>query len=138
MGQRDNLLGPPSDPINGGTGCFWHGQPELINRILNGYSANLSQALLNLKVEEEDVPLYVHAISTQTQVPLIQADMPIQDAIDLASFLADATVKFTKFAPGANVVDGPIDIATITRHEGFKWIHRKLYYPLELNRGHDE
>jgi hypothetical protein len=136
--QNNNSIGAPYDPINGGTGCFWHGQPELINRILNGYSANLSQALINLKVDPNDVPAYVHAIASQTQVPLIQADMPIQDAIDLASFLAEATVKFTTFAPGANVVDGPIDIATITRHEGFKWVRRKLYYPLELNGGHHE
>lgn len=136
--QAGNTIGAPYDPISGGSGCFWHGQPELINRILNGYSANLSQALVNLKVDPADVPAYTNAIAAQTQVPLIQADMPIQDAIDLATFLADATVKFTKFAPGANVVDGPIDIATITRHEGFKWVHRKLYYPLELNGGHNE
>lgn len=136
--QNNNSIGAPYDPINGGTGCFWHGQQELINRILNGYSANLSQALINLKVDPADVPAYAHAIASQTQVPLIQADMPIQDAIDLASFLAEATVKFTTFAPGANVVDGPIDVATITRHEGFKWVRRKLYYPLELNGGHNE
>lgn len=133
-----NTIHNPYDPISGGTGCFWHGQPELINRILNGYSANLAQALINLKVDPADVAAYTHAIAAQTQVPLIQPDMPIQDAIDLATFLADATVNFTKFAPGANVVDGPIDIATITRHEGFKWVRRKLYYPLELNRGHHE
>ena len=133
-----NNIQNPYDPISGGTGCFWHGQPELMNRILNGYSANLAQALINLKVDPEDVAAYTHAIASQTQVPLIQSDMPIQDAIDLATFLADATVNFTKFAPGANVVDGPIDIATITRHEGFKWVRRKLYYPLELNGGHHE
>lgn len=134
----ENRFESPYDPINGATGWFSHGQPELISRILNGYSMDLSQALINLKVDPKDIPSYVQAIVAQTQIPLVQADMPIQDAIDLAAFLADSTIKFVKFAPGANTVDGPIEIATITRHEGFKWIHRKHYYPLELNGGHHE
>ena len=29
---------------------------------------------------------------------------------------------------------GPIEIATITKHEGFKWITRKHYYSPEFNR----
>jgi hypothetical protein len=133
-----NELGTHYDPILGTSGCFWNGQPELISRILNGYSHNLPQALINLAVDPKDVPAYVRAIAAQTQIPLIHPDMPIQDAIDLATFLADATVKFTKFAPGANVVDGQIDIATITRHEGFKWVNRKYYFPLELNGERNE
>jgi len=59
--------------------------------------------------------------------------MPVQDAIDLAQFLVTTTINFTKFLPGANTVGGAVDIATVTRHEGFKWIKRKLYYSAELN-----
>ncbi len=35
--------------------------------------------------------------------------------------------------PGADIVGGETDIATVTKHEGFKWIRRKHYYPPELN-----
>jgi hypothetical protein len=28
---------------------------------------------------------------------------------------------------------GPIEIAAITKHEGFKWIERRHFYPPELN-----
>jgi hypothetical protein len=126
------------DPIPAGSGWFSSGQPEAINRILNGYSLNLPQALINLKVDPSEVNAYVQAITNQTNIPLIQDAMPIQDAIDLAEFLADATIKFIKYAPGANTVDGEVEIATITRHEGFKWVRRKLYYPLELNGGRHE
>jgi hypothetical protein len=126
------------NPIPSGSGWFSSGQPEAINRILNGYSLNLPQALINLKVDPSEVNAYVQAITNQTNIPLIQDAMPIQDAIDLAEFLADATIKFIKYAPGANTVDGKVEIATITHHEGFKWVRRKLYYPLELNRGRHE
>ena len=41
---------------------------------------------------------------------------------------------FCAFAPGMNVVGGETDIATVTRHEGFKWIRRKHYYDAAINR----
>ena len=60
--------------------------------------------------------------------------MPVQDAIDLADFLVDMTTKYFAFLPGADIVAGDTDIATVTKHEGFKWIRRKHYYPAHLNR----
>lgn len=60
--------------------------------------------------------------------------MPIQDAIDLAEFLVHAAIMYSRFSPGAQIVGGPIEIAAITKHEGFKWIRRKHYYDQRLNR----
>lgn len=59
--------------------------------------------------------------------------MPIQDAIDLAEYLVNLTVMWSRFTPGAAVVGGPIEIAAITKHEGFKWIRRKFYFDKALN-----
>ena len=59
--------------------------------------------------------------------------MPIQDALDLAEFLVDLTIKVSRFIPGPAVVGGPIEVAGITKHEGFKWIKRKYYYEERLN-----
>jgi hypothetical protein len=64
---------------------------------------------------------------------LISAPMPIQDAAELAEFLAETAVKTSHFAPGAATVGGPIELAAITKHEGYKWIKRKYYYSRELN-----
>ena len=57
----------------------------------------------------------------------------IQDAIDLAAFFVDLTIKFSRFAPGAPTVGGPVEVAVITKHEGFKWVRRKHYYTAEYN-----
>ncbi|CAN5397067.1 hypothetical protein BH11ARM2_BH11ARM2_10810 [soil metagenome] len=40
---------------------------------------------------------------------------------------------YYRFRPGDNTVGGPIEVAAITKHEGFKWIRRKLYYEREMN-----
>ena len=67
------------------------------------------------------------------QVPMIIAPMPLQDAIELAEFMVETTIKFTRFIPGPSTVGGPIEIAAISKHEGFRWVRRKYYFPLDLN-----
>lgn len=67
------------------------------------------------------------------EINLAQSSMPVQDAIDLAEFLVDTTKGFFRFKLGADTVGGDTDIAVVTRHEGFKWIKRKHYYPHHLN-----
>lgn len=116
------------------SGAIWNGQPEAISRLLLGYSSNIVQALRNLGVSDSDSLIYSQQLIDQTQINLVTPGMPIQDAIDLARFLVDTSIKFTRFRPGGNTVGGPVEIAAITQHEGFKWVDRKLYYPVELNK----
>jgi hypothetical protein len=67
-------------------------------------------------------------LTARLQAQIVFAPMPIQDAIDLAEFLVHAAIVYSRFSPGAQIVGGPIEIAAITKHEGFKWIRRKHYY----------
>ena len=61
--------------------------------------------------------------------------MPIQDAIDLAYFLADTAARFAQFSVRAPTVGGPIEVATITKHRGLQvGQKRKHYYSTEFNR----
>ena len=64
---------------------------------------------------------------------MVNRVMPIQDAIDLAIFLVETAANYSKFTPGDNKIGGPIEVATITKYEGFKWIKRKNYYDKVLN-----
>jgi hypothetical protein len=129
-----NLIGPQRVLVEKAE-AIWRGQPELISRIFLGFSSNMDVALKNLGVPDDQIPGAINAIKTQTMVRLLVEPMPIQDVIDLADFLVDATIQFMKFREGANTVGGPIEIASITRHEGFKWIKRKLFYDGALNGG---
>lgn len=115
------------------SGMTWNGQPEAITRLLLGFSNGLPDALVRLGVDPAVVPAAMNEIRKHLLVPFVQPGMPFQDAIDLAEFLIDATVQFVRFNPGADTVGGPVDIAGITKHEGFKWIKRKHYYGVDLN-----
>lgn len=68
--------------------------------------------------------------------------MPVIDIVnslpkdELAS-MAEALVNLTKFrrrvTPELETVGGPIDVAVITRGDGFVWVKRKHYFSAELN-----
>jgi hypothetical protein len=115
-------------------GATWAGQPEALNRLLMGHGSDLSKILQNsLGVPAEQIGAVMGVIQQSLQIPVIVAPMPLQDAIDLAEFMVETTIKYTRFIPGPSTVGGPIEIAAISKHEGFRWVRRKYYFPLDLN-----
>lgn len=116
------------------SGAMWAGQPEAIHRLLNGFSFDLIGMLESeLGVPAADVTAKADLLRDKLSVPVVNAAMPIQDAIELAEYLVDLSIKFSRFMPGSPTVGGPIECAAISKHEGFKWITRKHYYHESLN-----
>lgn len=118
---------------DGECGLTWAGQPEPLNRLVIGFSQHLEGALVQAGMSGSDVQRLLTALRNQTQAQLLADAMPVQDAIDLASFLVETTKSYYRFHPGANVVGGDAELAVVTRHEGFKWVRRKHYYRRDLN-----
>jgi hypothetical protein len=106
------------------------GQPEAILRLLNGWSPRVLDGLVASGVPQ---PQALTFLQSQQMEPLIQAGMPLQDAIDLVRYLIEVTAGFVQFIPGAPSVHPPIDLAAISYHEHFRWVKRKHYYSSELN-----
>lgn len=134
--QIDNGVG--TDPIceadtKVASGISWGGAPEAINRLILGYGQRLGEALVAGGMPAADVRKAIAEIGRYTQVDLANPAMPTSDAIELARFLAESTKQFVRFLPGSNSVGGSIDIATITKHENFKWVARKHFYSPALN-----
>lgn len=118
-----------------GTGMSWNGEPEAITRLVMGHGVGLPQALADLGVPKGQIAQAVQQIQARLRADLILPPMPIQDAIDVAEFLVHTTVMFSRFTPGAPTVGGPIEIAAVTKHEGFRWIKRKFFFDRAYNPG---
>ena len=59
--------------------------------------------------------------------------MPKSEAAHLAESLVNITSLKRKYSAGEESVAGPIDVAVISRSDGFVWVKRKHYFPAELN-----
>lgn len=113
-------------------GASWGGSGEALQRLVLGYSLGLFDVLAKVsqptKSPKEIMQELGPLLAANLQAPLVFAPMPIQDAVELGRFLVHAAIMFSRFLPGPQIVGGPIEVAAITKHEGFKWISRKHYY----------
>jgi hypothetical protein len=130
-----DLVGPTLLRPKNVTGATWNGQIEAASRLVIGYSPFLPSVLATaLKQDEAEIRDLLNKSANQALNPqLVQAVMPLQDAVDLATFLVDLSIQFARFSPGASTVGGAIEVAAISKHEGFKWIARKHYFGTEFN-----
>ena len=108
-------------------GLLWEGQREALDRLIFGLGSEFPHALIAAGIEpEHSAALESNVRSALGNVFAIPA-MPIQEAIDLARFLTETTVGFVRFSPKIQpkTVGGPIKIAAITKHEGFRWVQQR-------------
>jgi hypothetical protein len=123
-------------------GISWGGASEVLQRIVLGFSPMLFQVLAEVSGQQGQGQQTAQQLFSQLsplliarlQAQLVFAPMPIQDAIDLGRFLVHASIMFSRFLAGPQIIGGPIEIAAITKHEQFKWIERKHYYDHSLNQ----
>lgn len=59
--------------------------------------------------------------------------MPKPEMAKMAEALIDLTSIKRRVTRGMETVGGPVDVAVISRAEGFVWVKRKHYFPAELN-----
>jgi len=62
--------------------------------------------------------------------------MSKKELADMAHVLVELTSKKRRFSRDQETVGGPIDVAIITRNEGFIWIRRKHYFERSENPGY--
>jgi hypothetical protein len=106
-------------------GITWGGQREFVDRLLRGYDnrvLDIARASMNLDPGQVQ-GLETALTAVQMQIPL--AAMPLQDCVDLALFFVRTTIAGQMLTVGLRGCGGPIDVATITRRENFRWVQKK-------------
>lgn len=120
--------------VNNDFSISWFGLEDYFSRFIFGIDPLIVPLLTEKEIVDEDTAnRIVECCKENLKIPLGTSEMPIQDAIDLIKFLINIAESTSMFLPGPQLVGGPVDIAVITKHEGFKWIQRKHYYTQDLN-----
>lgn len=105
-------------------GVDWFGLTDAITRLIKGADPRLRAVLaerLQISLEE------AWQLLAQFEYPITFEGMPLQDAIDLAVYLVEMTIGRYRFAVGAPLCGGEVDVAVITPR-GFTWIYRKNWH----------
>ena len=127
--------GPRLDiPQDEPAGLAVEGTPAPVRRWVIGFDPEeLAVVLTRAGLQPDQITDIIKLGRTMLFRRLVHPAMPIQDAIDLAIFLEQVAAQFVRFREGPDTVGGPVEVATLTKYEGFKWVHRKHYYDKNLN-----
>lgn len=85
--------------------------------------------------QDEHADTWYGQIRTQHVFPLsnIIHSLPLPDMAGLAKSLIELESLKERVTRPSESVSGPIDVAVISKHDGFVWIDRKHYFRPELN-----
>lgn len=119
---------PEVSERNAGVGQFgitWGGQREIVDRLIKGYDERMLPALQQALSLEPDQMQRVGQAFRQFELVLPILAMPLQDVVDLAIFMIRTTITAQSLAATVRGCGGPIDVATVTRSEGIRFVQRK-------------
>lgn len=112
----------------------WAGEVEVLNRLILGLPSAFVDSAAKNEMEAAVATDLMDKVRRDFYEPFVLPAMPVQDAIDLAQYLVETTAGFVRFSiRRLKTVGGPVEIAAITKHEGFKWVRRKHFYDVALN-----
>lgn len=106
-------------------GMTWGGQREFVDRLIQGYDAQLWEILKReAQLDDNDVATLRGACS-ELQMKLPLNAMALQDCVDLGLFFIRTTIAAQELTVGVRGCGGHIDVATVTRREGLHYVQRK-------------
>ncbi len=107
-------------------GMTWGGQLQIASRLVHGYDPALLEILRQrFNLDAEQTTELNEYLRQQLEFRIPYQVLPLQDCVDLATFLIRTTIIAQRLAVEIRGVGGPIDVATITRTSGLEYIQRK-------------
>jgi hypothetical protein len=106
---------------------------RISKRRLEARKALVNEVADTVANEFKDETVEMLRSSFSRQFDQMVAMMPKQELIELAEALVSITAVERKATTDEGTVGGPIDVAFVTKHEGFVWIKRKHYFEANLN-----
>jgi hypothetical protein len=116
----------PQEQNAGRFGITWGGQLEYTTRLIKGFDPQLpSIAQRHLALTDDQREALRDHLEGMLSLRIPYQFLPLQDCVDLAIFLIRTTIDIQTWTLGVRGVGGAIDVATITRTEGFMSVQQK-------------
>jgi len=117
-------------------GVLWDGQYEALNRLILGLGFDIGSALVRHGIAPQNAAELQAKLTKDLYATLAVPAMPIRTRSIWRAFWSrprsDSSALPYSYPKS---VGGAVEIAAITKHEGFRWVQRKDVYPSNLNQG---
>jgi hypothetical protein len=117
----------PVEDFPGIFGATWGGQRQFVDRLM-GFDPDISKhvyEILQIPAAQQQPDKFNVELKNKLALPIPWQFLPLQDCIDLCIFLIRTTIQLQRLLVVLRGVGGAIDIATITRTDGFKTVQIK-------------
>jgi len=116
----------PVEQVPKGFGVSIDGQHDLAGRIIHGVDPRtLSVTKDHLGLDDAQATALSQKWREEFNLPIPYQFLPLQDCVDMAAFLVRMTSVVQTWTTGLRGVGGAVDVAVITRTEGFRAIKQK-------------
>lgn len=117
-------------------GAVWGGQRNITDRLLQGFDSLAIQVIydtLQIPQNQRNPANFEMELKTKLALKIPIQFLPLQDSVDFAIFLIRATILLQKWIVDVRGVGGAVDVATITRTEGFRPVQVKQIVGEKVN-----
>jgi hypothetical protein len=99
-------------------GISWRGIDAPAATLLRGISPGFRHALVAKGMPDSDL----EQLSQQHGMSIALAGMPLQDAIDLATYVLDLTIGWARFQIGPDTCSRPLQVAAVLDEPRWQWL----------------
>jgi hypothetical protein len=126
-----NAPGPVEQMAND-FGVEWGGMTYFAERLINGVAPMaIHHAKNELDLSDEQAEALARRWHSELELTIPYQFLPLQDCVDFTTFLVDMTASVISWTVGNQGVGGHIDVATITRTDGFQSVQQKRIHAWE-------
>lgn len=116
----------PEEKNPGKFGITWGGQGKFIHRIIMGYDPQVLEVVKDvIQPTSQKIQTLQQKLHQTVHLPMIYSFLPLQDCVDFAIFLIKTTIEAQRLSLEVAGCGGAVDVATITREDGLKFVQRK-------------
>lgn len=119
-----HIVGPSRVHARNTVHVKFSGVAEATHRLMQGYSARLPAILEKAEIPKEKITQILRSAGRELFPPILHPDQPLGETVEVVRFLAETEMKFSRFSPEPDTVGGALQLATISKHDGFKWLER--------------
>lgn len=101
-------------------GATWRGVEAPFWRLAMGYGFLVRERLEAAGLQEEAAS----ELLDDLMIDVVFDGMPVQDAVEYATFILNTTIGYTTFGMGLSPCGGPLQVATILPDRTFNWLSR--------------